>query len=126
MFQVDVMSRTPIYEQLVNQTEQFILAGVLNAGDKLPSVRSLSMELAVNPNTIQKAVAELDRRGLVTSVPGKGCFISENAGKLLSDARRGDLGILRERLAEFKLAGVSKEEIMACVEAVFDEEETEK
>jgi GntR family transcriptional regulator len=126
MFQVDVMSRTPIYEQLVNQVEQFVLAGLLKEGDKLPSVRTLSMELAVNPNTIQKAMSELDRRGIVTSVPGKGCFISESAGKALSIAKRGDLEILKERLREFKLAGVPKEEIMACVAAVFDEEETKK
>lgn len=126
MFQVDVMSRTPIYEQLISQVEQFILAGLLKAGDKLPSVRNLSMELAVNPNTIQKAMAELDRRGIVTSVPGKGCFVSETACKALSVARRGDLAIMREKLVELKLAGVNKEEIIECVEAVFDEEETKK
>lgn len=122
MFQIDVMSRTPIYEQLMNQVENFILAGILNAGDKLPSVRSLSMELAVNPNTIQKAMAELDRKGLVVSVPGKGCFISETASKALSVAKRGDLAMIREKLTELKLAGVRKEEILACVDAVFDEE----
>lgn len=123
MFQVDVMSRTPIYEQLINQVEQFVLTGILKAGDKLPSVRSLSMELAVNPNTIQKALAELDHRGIIASVPGKGCFVSETAAKALSVSRRSDLKLIREKLIELKLAGVRKEEIQECVEAVFAEEE---
>lgn len=123
MFQVDVMSRTPIYEQLVNQVEQFILAGLLQEGDKLASVRTLSMELSVNPNTIQKAFAELDRRGLITSVPGKGCFIAESAKSLLLAAKRGNLSVLREKLLEFKMAGIGKAEILMCVEEVFGEEE---
>ena len=59
MYQIDVMSRTPVYEQIIRQTEDFILKGIVNAGDKMPSVRSLSVELSVNPNTIQKAISEL-------------------------------------------------------------------
>ena len=62
MFQIDIMSRIPVYEQIIRQTEKFILIGVLNAGDKLPSVRQLSAELSINPNTIQKAFTELDRK----------------------------------------------------------------
>ena len=54
MYHVDAMSRVPVYEQIVEQTEKFILAGILKPGDKIPSVRNLSIELSVNPNTIQK------------------------------------------------------------------------
>ena len=67
MYQIDVMSRTPVYEQIIRQTEEFILKGVLKPGDRMPSVRTLSVELSVNPNTIQKAIAELDRRTLIKS-----------------------------------------------------------
>lgn len=126
MFQVDVMSRTPIYEQFVNQVEQYILAGLLNEGDRIASVRTLSMELSVNPNTIQKALSELDRRGLITSVPGKGCFIAESAKSILAASKRGNLAALKEKLLEFKLAGISKSEIIACVGEVFVEEDLEK
>lgn len=122
MFQIDVMSRTPVYEQLVDQVEKFILTGILSEGDKIPSVRSLSMELSVNPNTIQKAFSELDRRGLINSVPGKGCFVSEKAKKALQVSRRGNLEGLREQIRELALAGISKEEIISCVEKVFGEE----
>lgn len=122
MFQIDVMSRTPVYEQLVDQVEKFILTGILSEGDKIPSVRSLSMELSVNPNTIQKAFSELDRRGLINSVPGKGCFVSEKAKKALQVSRRGNLEVLSDQVRELALAGISKEEIISCVEKVFGEE----
>lgn len=122
MFQIDVMSRTPVYEQLVEQVEKFILTGILSEGDKIPSVRSLSMELSVNPNTIQKAFSELDRRGLINSVPGKGCFVSEKALKALQVLRRGNLKDLSDQIRELALAGISKEEVISCVEKVFDEE----
>ena len=122
MFQIDVMSRTPVYEQLVEQVEKFILTGILSEGDKIPSVRSLSMELSVNPNTIQKAFAELDRRGLISSVPGKGCFVSEKALKALKVSKRGNLKELSEQIRELSLAGVTREEVISCVNKVFDEE----
>ena len=123
MFQIDVMSRTPVYEQLVEQVEKFILTGILSEGDKVPSVRSLSMELSVNPNTIQKAFSELDRRGLISSVPGKGCFVAERARESLQVSKRGNLEGLSSQIRELALAGVSKEEILSCVEKVFGEEE---
>ena len=64
MFVVDVMSRVPVYEQIIKQVEEQVLTGILKEGDKLPSVRSLSVKLSINPNTIQKAYTELDRRQL--------------------------------------------------------------
>lgn len=122
MFQIDVMSRTPVYEQIIEQTEKFILTGILSEGDKIPSVRSLSMELSVNPNTIQKAVTELDRRGLIYSVPGKGCFVSDKARTVLQVSRRENLDVLKDQIRELALAGVSKEEVITCVNRVYDEE----
>ena len=65
MFMIDPMSRQPVYEQIIRQMERFILSGMLAPGDQLPSVRSLSLELSINPNTIQKAYSELDVRGII-------------------------------------------------------------
>ena len=62
---IDSMSRQPVYEQIVDQVEQMILSGLMRPGEQLPSVRSLSLELSINPNTIQKAYAELDGRGII-------------------------------------------------------------
>lgn len=104
MFQIDIMSRIPVYEQLIRQTEKFILLGVLNAGDKLPSVRQLSAELSVNPNTIQKAFTELDRRGIIFSVNGRGNFVSDKALKALEVSRRSAFSDIKEQIKDFALA----------------------
>lgn len=119
MYQIDMMSRVPVYEQIINQTEKFILTGILSPGDKIPSVRNLSVELSVNPNTIQKAVAEMDRRGIVCSVPGKGCFVSDTARKALMVAGLNNLNDLKEEIVKLKLAMVPKEKVLEIVEEVY-------
>ena len=117
MFQIDGMSRTPVYEQIVLQVERLCRLGVLKAGDQLPSVRSLSIELSVNPNTIQKAYSELDARGLAASVPGKGCFISLSSEDALNQAKEKKLAALAESVRALVHDGVSADEIKAAVEA---------
>ena len=121
MFQIDPLSRTPVYEQLINQMERFILSGVLQAGDQLPSVRSLSVELSINPNTIQKAYGELDTRGVIYSIPGIGCFVAQNAKEVLGTFKRQKIGDFTALAAELTLAGISKEELIAAIEAVTQE-----
>lgn len=120
MYTIDVMSRVPVYEQVVEQTERFILAGILSPGDRIPSVRSLSVELSVNPNTIQKAVSELDRRGIVYSIPGKGCFVAPDAAGKLSASRRSELMEIKEQLRELKLAGITRDEIIKVIDEVYE------
>lgn len=120
MFQIDVMSRTPVYEQIIKQTEDFLLKGILKCGDKMPSVRSLSSELSVNPNTIQKALVELDRKGLIQSVPGKGSFITPDAVELIKADKTDELDVIKVKLKDLKLAGITKELILACVDEVFN------
>ncbi|WP_434309919.1 GntR family transcriptional regulator [Hominifimenecus sp. rT4P-3] len=123
MFQIDVMSRKPVYEQLVNQVERFILTGIIHQDDQIPSVRSLSVELAVNPNTIQKAYSELDRRGITYSVPGKGSFVAPDAVWRIGERRRSKLNEFIALISELALAGIKKEEIIACVEEAYQERE---
>ena len=123
MYRIDVMSRVPVYEQIVEQTEKFILTGILNEGDKIPSVRSLSVSLSVNPNTIQKAISELDRRGLITSVPGRGCFVSDKAKKALSVVKRNNLEVIREKTEELVMAGIEKEEVIEVIEEVYEQKD---
>lgn len=117
MFQIDIMSRIPVYEQIIRQTEKFILIGVLNAGDKLPSVRQLSAELSINPNTIQKAFTELDRRGVIFSVNGRGNFVSDKA---LEVSRRSAFGDIKEQIKDFALAGISREELHEYIDEIYD------
>ena len=121
MFVINAMSRCPVYEQLISQIERFILVGLIKEGEQLPSVRALSVSLSVNPNTIQKAYSDLDSRKIIFSVPGKGCFVSEDAKQLLSEYRRKRLVDLEEMLNELKIAGISKDEVNEVIEKIFDE-----
>jgi GntR family transcriptional regulator len=120
------MSRVPVYEQIVDQTERFILAGILRANDKMPSVRNLSVELAINPNTIQKSYTELDRRGVIYSVPGKGCFVSEDALERIGGNRRMKLEEMKKLLMELKIAGITYEELEDCLRSVFRDTQVEQ
>ncbi|MBO6163879.1 MAG: GntR family transcriptional regulator [Lachnospiraceae bacterium] len=119
MYQIDIMSRKPLYEQLVEQVERFVLRGVLAAEEQMPSVRGLSEELSVNPNTVQKAYSELDRRGIVYSVPGKGCFISPNARTFIGNRREGELSQLTEEIYDLALAGITRERVIGCVDEAY-------
>ncbi len=123
MFQIQPFSPVPVYEQIVNQTERLVLSGVLKAGDQMPSVRSLSIRLSVNPNTIQKAYNELDVRGILCAVPGKGCFVAANAGERLTELCRGKLTELRTLADMLALAGIPKEELIQCIESAYEKRE---
>ena len=120
MFVLDVMSRVPVYEQIIKQVEEQVRIGILKAGDKLPSVRNLSISLSINPNTIQKAYTELDRRQLIVTVPGKGSFIAEQAVNVVGANSRERLEELKEIIRELAYAGVTKEEILQLMEDVFN------
>lgn len=90
MFSIDLTSRIPIYEQIYQKIVMLILSGTLAENDQLPSVRSLAKSTGVNPNTVAKAYQELERNGVIYSVPGRGSFISaqnfdEFRNKVLAD-----------------------------------------
>ena len=78
MIILDYKDRRPIYEQVAEKLEELMLLGVLGENEPLPSVRSLAMELSINPNTIQRAYAELERQGYIYSVKGRGSFVADN------------------------------------------------
>ena len=121
MFVLDGMSRVPIYEQLCKQIETLILIGVLAAGDQLPSVRALSCELSVNPNTVQKAYTDLTQKGVLCAVPGKGCFVAPDAVAVLQRHSRERLTAFEDLVKSLKLAGLSKEELAAVLDSVYTE-----
>ncbi len=76
MFSIDLTSRIPIYEQIYQKIVNLIINGTLAENDQLPSVRSLAKSTGVNPNTVSKAYQELERNGVIYSVPGRGSFVS--------------------------------------------------
>ncbi len=72
---VDMRSRKQLYEQIIDSIKELILSGELKPDEKLPSVRSLARELGINPNTIQKAYSELERLGIIMTMPGRGSIV---------------------------------------------------
>ena len=75
MVHLDYRDARPIYTQIADGFREQICTGILQIGDKLPSVRELAAELTINPNTIQRAYRELESAGWIATVPGKGCFV---------------------------------------------------
>lgn len=119
MFQIDPLNRIPVYEQLIKQIERFVLTGVFKPLDQVPSVRVLSLELSVNPNTVQKAYSQMENDGILQSVPGKGRFVTQEAKAAIGRQRREQLEALRMKLKEFSMAGISREEIVECLDEVY-------
>ena len=119
---IDSMSRQPVYEQIVDQVEQMILSGLMRPGEQLPSVRSLSLELSINPNTIQRAYAELERNGFIYSVKGRGSFVGS-----ISRLREQKCRELEEKVAglavEAKSLGMDKTAFVRMAEEQFGGEE---
>lgn len=114
MILLDYTDRRPIYEQVVERLQDLILKGILAKNSPLPSVRSLAMELSINPNTIQRAYAELERTGWIYSVKGKGSFVA--AGNELLEGRKRDWHLrLGTMLDEAALLGIEKQEIVEQV-----------
>jgi GntR family transcriptional regulator len=122
MFQIDRFGRTPIYEQIIDQTQRLIASGILKEGDQLPSVRVLSQELSVNPNTLQKAYSELERRGLCVSAPGNGRFVTADAFRLVGEGAKERLEELRRIAEELCAAGMPVERVLESVNAVYGKE----
>ena len=99
MILLDYKDSRPIYEQVVEKLQELMLLGVLEEDHQMPSVRSLAMELSINPNTIQRAYGELERQGYIYMVKGRGSFVGSI--RRLKEARRQKLaGRMRELARE--------------------------
>ncbi len=120
MIVIDYHDKRPIYEQIIDRFQILILNGALEADTQLPSVRSLAVELSINANTIQRAYAELERRGLIYSVKGRGNYVS-NHKDFHHEQYRQILQDLKEQLCICKEASLSREDVMACVNEIFQE-----
>ena len=123
MFQIDPLSRIPVYEQIVTQAENMVTRGVLKPGDPLPSVRSLSIKLSINPNTIQKAYTELDRRGLLVSVSGKGCFVREDLAEFFFLKKARQRKQFEDLVRALKNGGMPLPLLEESLHQIYEEEE---
>lgn len=119
MILIDYKSRKPIYEQIIDNVKELIVSGVLERDEQLPSVRQLAQELAINPNTIQKAYAELERQGVIYSLKGRGSFV----GSSLNELRSVQQAALLEEVAQLSGAlcqlAVEQETVCAVVREAY-------
>lgn len=99
---VNPTSHVPIYEQIADFIRGAVAAGVFQPGELIPSVRTLALELVVNPNTVQRAYLELEREGLVVKRKGLGVAVAENGA---AKARRGSEAVMESRFEQGILAG---------------------
>ena len=118
MFDLDLRSRLPIYEQLVEKFKESIINEVLKTDEQLPSVRTLAQQLTINPNTIQKAYRELERQGYIYSLPGKGSFVASTSHHKNDEKLAGLKEELIKVLSEAMYLGMKEEEISAIVSQV--------
>ena len=105
MVHLDYRDAKPIYTQIVENFRTQIAAGILQPGDKLPSVRELATRLSINPNTIQRAYRELEAAGFIQTLPGKGCFVCGNADE-------PDWSALDKAVSGLLSRGITRQEII--------------
>ena len=108
MYNIDLQSRTPIYEQLYKKIIELILKRELLPGNKLPSVRELAKELGVNPNTVSKAFQLLERDKVIYSLAGRGSFVSNVSPDAVKESALADFD---KAVSEAINAGISKSEL---------------
>lgn len=116
---VDVKSREPIYEQLIANIKNLTFKGLLAPDEQLPSVRVLARELAINPNTIQKAYTELERQGIIYSLPGRGNFISSNTDEIGRLRREKILSEIKTDIKKARDSGILQDDVLALVNEIW-------
>lgn len=122
MFNINYKSQRPLYEQIIEQTVMFMVEGILKTGDQMPSVREMASTLGINPNTVQKAYGELERRGFTQTVVGKGTFIS-SIDDITEDLQQNFKESIRLIFDEMLRVGISKDTIAITVQSILKEED---
>ena len=116
-FRLDLKSGVPVYRQLIDQVLIAVASGTLSAGDQLPTVRQLAVDLSINPNTVVRAYKELEIRGMLTTQQGTGTFITSKKVKQDDVQRQRRLTqIVGEFVARASSDGYNVEEIIARLE----------
>ena len=121
MIILDYKDARPIYEQVVDKFQKLILTGALEPNTKMPSVRSLAVELSINPNTIQKAFAQLEQQGYIYPVKGRGNFVS-GSGQLAKQKKLAFFEDLKKLIFYGMEMGVTREECSKIIDQLYQKE----
>lgn len=118
MISIDYQSKLPLYEQIAQRFQTLILKGVLPPDAQMPSVRTLAVELSINPNTIQKAYSLLEQQGYIYPVKGRGNFVSDSSS-LIQQEKESLLEDIRQLIEEGKELGVRRIEFIQVVDQIY-------
>ena len=122
MIVLDYRDRRPLYEQVTERFKELIVREILPQDAQLPSVRSLASELSINPNTIQRAYAELERQGYIYSVKGKGSFVAAPNREFLREQKLREVEEYLEKAASAaKMCGIGREELSEMLNLLMEE-----
>lgn len=125
MISIDYQNKLPLYEQIVLRFQNLILRGVLEADSQMPSVRSLAVELSINPNTIQKAYSILEQQGYIYPVKGRGNFVADST-TLLPQKKAALFEDIRKSVSYGKALGISRSECVELIDSIYQKEEGTK
>lgn len=112
MINLDYQSREPIFKQIVMQIERYVALGILKPNDTLPSIRKMATSLGINPNTVKKAYAELESRGVISTLSTKNTFVSGEADNIKKQKIAEGIEKLKKEIDELVVLGISKEELI--------------
>jgi GntR family transcriptional regulator len=125
-FSLDPLNGTPIYRQIIQQIEYAILSGRMKSGDKLPTIRSLAVDLKTNPNTIARAYNELEIRGILETQVGSGTYISDKKPVMEDDSlNRKIREVISRFVHELRDLGVENREMIKLIESFIKEVKNE-
>jgi GntR family transcriptional regulator len=123
-FRLDAHSGVPVYRQLMDQVQAAIASGVLAAGDQLPTVRQVAVDLAINPNTVSRAYREMEIRELLDTQQGTGTFVSDRKIEYSKDDRERMLGqLVGEFVSRAGAAGFTLRQLMKALRDLQPEED---
>lgn len=119
MFDINIMSDQPIYEQIIRNIKELSLKKILKPNDKLPSVRNMASMLSVNPNTVSKAYQELERQEIIVTIRGRGTFMNPDTNISIDKDRLEDtVDKLRDICIELAHLGWDKKRIIEEIESI--------
>ena len=119
---VDARSGVPIYLQIIEQIKRSVALGVLQAGEQLPTVKQLALDLTINPNTVARAYRDLERDSVIETAPGRGSFVRSDGATQSARTAAGDVArdALALALREAKSVGLSRSDVRALIDAALD------
>lgn len=109
---LNLESRTPIYEQVIEQIERFVALGIYKPNEQIPSIRELAASLGINPNTIKKSYEELESKGVIYTISTKGTFISKNTKDVINKKINEGIENIKNIIVDLEKIGISKNEIL--------------